>query len=129
MKMPALPEPVCRKSRNPSMPSRSTTTDIVAALVPLIDAREAEMLRAIDTLSLQERAVFVLLGRGLRPKAIGFELAISVKTVETHLARVRAKFAGEGRPPDLVDLSFLARLWVRASRPPEVGGRVGDFPT
>jgi DNA-binding NarL/FixJ family response regulator len=86
------------------------------ALAPLTTDRERSMLAALDTLSTQERAVFVLLGHGQRAKAIGYELAISSKTVETHIARVRAKLApADAAAPDLADLVFLARLWVRAT--------------
>jgi DNA-binding CsgD family transcriptional regulator len=105
-------------------PTNPATARILAALAPLIDAREAAMLTAIDRLSPQERAVFVLIGHGQRAKEVAWELAISAKTVETHLARIRAKLAavGEGEAPDLQQLTFLARLWVRASA-------VGNIPT
>jgi DNA-binding NarL/FixJ family response regulator len=93
----------------------SSTERVVAALSALIDTREAAMLRLLDALSPQERAVFVLLGHGMRVKAVAYELAISAKTVETHLVRIRGKLAGEAPVPDLAELTFLARLWVRAS--------------
>lgn len=93
-------------------------TPLPAPLAALVDPREAAMLARLDTLSPQERAVFVLLGHAMRAKAIAYELAISAKTVETHLARLRVKLAGDDAvPPDLADLSFLARLWVRAGGP------------
>ena len=98
-----------------SSPSPATAR-VIAALGALVDARETRMLRTLDTLSPQERAVFVLLGHGMRTKQVAHELAISAKTVETHLARLRAKLAGDEPPPDMTDLGFLARLWVRASR-------------
>ena len=102
------------------MPDAPPAPDPIADPIPgrlasLIDPREAAMLARLDTLSPQGRAVFVLLGHAMRAKAIAYELAISAKTVETHLARLRVKLAGDDAvPPDLADLSFLARLWVRA---------------
>lgn len=99
-------------------PPLSSTESVIARLAPLIDAREASMLRALDTLSPQERAIFVLLGHGMRAKAVAYELAISAKTVETHLTRTRTKLAQDGQALDLADLAFLARLWVRAERQP-----------
>lgn len=106
----------------PALSPSPSTGRVIAALGALVDAREARMLRALDTLSPQERAVFVLLGHGMRTKQVAHELAISAKTVETHLARLRAKLAGDEAPPDLADLAFLARLWVRASREAGQGG-------
>lgn len=99
-----------------STQATSSTQRAIAALAPLTTDRERTMLAALDSLSTQERAVFVLLGHGQRAKAIGYELAISSKTVETHIARVRAKLVPpDGGGPDLADLVFLARLWVRAT--------------
>jgi DNA-binding CsgD family transcriptional regulator len=96
-------------------PAARAEAQIAAALAPLIDEGEAAVLGRLPLLSNQERAVWALTGRGMRPKAVAWELAISPKTVETHLARLRAKLAG-GDPADLDpgDLAFLARLWVRA---------------
>ncbi len=73
------------------------------------------MLANAERLSNQERAVFVLLGQGMKPKAIGYELAVSVKTVDTHIARIRAKLCS-AKPVPLADLLFLARMWVRAGQ-------------
>lgn len=42
-------------------------------------------------LSERERAVFLLIGRGLGATAIARELSVSVKTVETHQRRIREK--------------------------------------
>jgi DNA-binding NarL/FixJ family response regulator len=56
-----------------------------------------------------------MLGNGLKPKAIGFELAISIKTVETHIVRIRAKLSS-AQPVPLPDLLFIARMWVRAGQ-------------
>lgn len=84
------------------------------ALRLLLTPLELDMLGRAERLSPQERAVFVLLGRGMQAKAVGFELALSVKTVETHIARLRVKIGGD-RPVLLPDLMFLARMWVRAA--------------
>lgn len=84
------------------------------ALAILLSVDELAILARAPALSNQERAVFVLTGRGLKPKAIAADLAISAKTVETYLAQIRSKFGGEGRPITLPDLIFLARMWVRA---------------
>lgn len=88
-------------------------SDRQAALQALLTPEELDLLARADSLSARERAVFVLLGRGHRPKSIAFELAVSPTTVETHVARVRAKLGGE-HPVEFADLVFLARLWVRA---------------
>lgn len=91
------------------------TDAVLAILTPLITLSERAMIERLPLLSNQERAIFALIGRGMRTKEAAFELAISVKTAETHLARLRAKLdTGQG-PPDLSELTFLARLWVRAT--------------
>lgn len=107
-------------------PFARATARIAAALAPLIDDGERAILARLPLLSNQERAVWALMGRGMRPKAIAWELAISPKTAETHLARLRAKLAG-GDPSELDpgDLAFLARLWVRASGEGAGGGGAG----
>lgn len=85
------------------------------ALRTLLTADELDMLGNAEHLSNQERAIFVLLGQGLKPKAIAFELAVSVKTIDTHIIRIRAKLC-RARPVALGDLLFLARMWVRAGQ-------------
>lgn len=89
--------------------------DREAALRALLTEEEIAILARAERLSRQERAVFVLLGEGYRAKAIAFDLALSAKTVETHIARLRAKLGGD-HPLPLADLMFLARMWVRAGR-------------
>ena len=88
-------------------------SDAQAALEALLTPEELDLLARAELLPNRERAVFVLLGQGHRPKSIAYELAISATTVETHIGRVRAKLGGE-QPLELADLVFLARLWVRA---------------
>ena len=85
-----------------------------AALRALLTPAELELLARAERLSNQERAVFVLLGRGVAVKAVAYELALSGKTVETHVARIRQKLRLGAAPLPLPDLLFLARLWVRA---------------
>ncbi len=83
------------------------------ALRALLTEGELEMLTQAERLSNQELAVFVMLGQGLNPKAIGYELAIAATTVDTHIVGIRAKLS-PGRSLPLADLLFLARMWVRA---------------
>ena len=45
----------------------------------------------IDRLTDREREVFTLIGRGLGPRDIARQLTVSVKTVETHQARIKEK--------------------------------------
>jgi DNA-binding NarL/FixJ family response regulator len=45
----------------------------------------------IATLSDRELQIFEMLGHGLRPNKIAKELGIGIKTVETHVGRIRAK--------------------------------------
>jgi DNA-binding NarL/FixJ family response regulator len=84
------------------------------ALTLLLSAQEVEILRTAEVLSNQERAVFVMIGRGLTTKVIAYELALSVKTVETHILRIRRKLARNDEGIAMADLAFLARIWVRA---------------
>jgi DNA-binding NarL/FixJ family response regulator len=86
-----------------------------SALRALLTDGELEMLANAELLSNQERAIFVMLGQGLKPKAIAFELAVSVKTIDTHVSRIRGKLC-RARPVPLADLLFLARMWVRAGQ-------------
>ena len=88
--------------------------DRTAALRALLTPDELARLANAGRLSNQERAVFVLLGQGHATKSVAFELAVSIKTVETHIARLRGKLGG-GAPVALTDLVFLARMWVRAN--------------
>jgi len=104
----------------PEPPPYPPPDPVAATLAPFIDAGEAAVLARLPLLSNQERAVWALTGRGMRAKAVAWELAISPKTAETHLARIRAKLGGEGGPLPADDLAFLARLWVRAGGAPHI---------
>jgi DNA-binding CsgD family transcriptional regulator len=63
----------------------------------------------VASLSDRELRVFELLGCGLRPSEIAKELSISVKTVETHLGRIRSKFSLGSTH----ELARHAVLWVQ----------------
>jgi DNA-binding NarL/FixJ family response regulator len=45
----------------------------------------------VDRLTDREREVFTLIGQGLGPREIARQLTVSVKTVETHQARIKEK--------------------------------------
>jgi len=51
-------------------------------------------------LSPRERQILVAVGNGMPHKAIARQLGISMSTVQTHLERVRNKYAIAGRPID-----------------------------
>ena len=85
------------------------------ALRALLTEGELELLAHAERLSNQELAVFVMLGQGLKPKAISYALAVTASTVDTHIVRIRGKLSPE-RPLPLADLLFLSRMWVRAGR-------------
>ena len=64
----------------------------------------------IQSLSNRELEVFELLGGGLRPAQIAQRLSLSVKTVETHFAHIRAKLGlGTQR-----DLAVRAVQWMQS---------------
>src|SRR6266487_325984 len=52
------------------------------------------------TLSPREREILVAVGNGAPHKAIARQLGITLSTVQTHLERVRYKYASVGRPID-----------------------------
>jgi two-component system, NarL family, response regulator NreC len=68
----------------------------------------------IDELSTREREVFNLVVRGFTNEALSRELIISVKTVETHRARINKKL-GVHSTADLV--RFAARRGLLADNP------------
>ena len=87
--------------------------DRAVALEALLKPDELAVMANAERLSHQERAVFVLLGQGHATKSAAFELALSIKTVDTVIARIRGKLSID-RPLAFHDLVFLARMWVRA---------------
>ncbi len=102
----------------PSDKTPGARIDRAAALALLLSADERAMLERAARLSGQERAVFLLMGAGLKPKAVASDLALSIKTVETIVERIRSKLAPEGgKSIGTGDLAFVARLWSRANDP------------
>lgn len=49
-------------------------------------------------LSAQEQRVLALVARGAKAQAVGYELGITIHTVDDYLRRIRAKYADAGRP-------------------------------
>ena len=86
------------------------------------EARPAEApdgnLRVLDVLSPREREVLDLLLKGWRNRAIGRELCISVKTVDTHRTRINRKLGCTGSP-DLIRFAANNGLLHRSAPPPD----------
>ena len=57
----------------------------------LLEAHDHEGQLPLETLSPREQEIFALVARGFSSEAIGTELRISVKTVETHRAHINRK--------------------------------------
>jgi DNA-binding CsgD family transcriptional regulator len=85
---------------------------LVCALLVLLGAGRRLAAGDLDAfcarheLSVREREVLVLLGRGLRYKQIADELAISLDTVKTHVSRIYRKTSSTGK----TDLFYRIRL-------------------
>jgi DNA-binding NarL/FixJ family response regulator len=62
-------------------------------------------------LSDRELAVFELIGRGRKPSQIAIELRVSVKTVESYCARIKAKLA----LANAAALAQHAKQWIQTS--------------
>jgi len=83
----------------------AVSSDVSAAMVRALQRREgADM---VASLSERERQVLRLLAMGSSAKEVAAHLAISVKTVETHRARLCAKVATHS-------VADLTRLALRA---------------
>ena len=67
-------------------------------------------------LTAREEEVIDLLGQGLRTRAIAQSLKVSVKTVETHLARLRKKL-GARNGAELARIAYGRRLGTGTSGP------------
>ncbi|MCA9495017.1 MAG: response regulator transcription factor [Myxococcales bacterium] len=67
-------------------------------------------------LSNREEEVFDLMGQGLTTRAIADRLHISVKTVETHLARLREKL-GANNKTELSRMAYARRLEPGSGKP------------
>jgi DNA-binding NarL/FixJ family response regulator len=81
--------------------------DVSAAMVRALQRRDSTEGDLVSTLSERERQVLRLLAMGSSAKEVAAQLAISVKTVETHRARLCAKVATHS-------VADLTRLAVRA---------------
>jgi DNA-binding NarL/FixJ family response regulator len=85
----------------------AVSPDVSAAMVRALQRRDAQDGGVVATLSERERQVLRLLAMGSSAKEVAAHLAISVKTVETHRARLCAKVATHS-------VADLTRLAVRA---------------
>ena len=91
-----------------------------ALLDPVVAARLVETLAAegaeepLDRLTSREREVLVLIGRGFPNKRIARELAVSEKTVKTHVGHVLAKL-GVGDRTQAAVVAVRAGLVDRGS--------------
>ena len=56
-----------------------------------VDGVPGKTASPVDILSDRERQIFLMLGQGLTSRAIAEKLMVSVKTVETHRARIKVK--------------------------------------
>ena len=83
------------------------SSDVSAAMVRAIQRRDLTEGDLVAALSERERQVLRLLAMGSSAKEVAAHLAISVKTVETHRARLCAKVATHS-------VADLTRLAVRA---------------
>ncbi len=82
----------------------------------MLSAHEWAILARIVGLSSREAVVFALIGEGHRPKVVAGLLDSSVKTVETHIERIRSRLGGARGPVQGDDLVFLARIWARSRK-------------
>jgi DNA-binding NarL/FixJ family response regulator len=86
----------------------AVSSDVSAAMVRALHRREsADHGDVVAALSERERQVLRLLAQGSSSKEAAAQLSISVKTVETHRARLCAKVATRG-------VADLTRLAMRA---------------
>ncbi|MRG90482.1 response regulator [Polyangium spumosum] len=85
----------------------AVSPDVSAAMVRALQRRDAARGDVLASLSERERQVLRLLAMGSSAKEVAAHLAISVKTVETHRARLCAKVATHS-------VADLTRLAVRA---------------
>jgi len=85
----------------------AVSSDVSAAMVRALQRRDAARGDMLASLSERERQVLRLLAMGSSAKEVAAHLAISVKTVETHRARLCAKVATHS-------VADLTRLAVRA---------------
>ena len=70
--------------------------------------RASEDRPAIERLSNRERHVLTLIGRGLTTREIATQLSLSIKTIESHCAHIKAKLGLRHAR----DLTRAAVTWV-----------------
>ena len=68
--------------------SDDVNKQVLTAFVTAPESRDRPL---VDALSDRERQVFTLLGQGYSSRAIAGQLLLSVKTIETHRARIKLK--------------------------------------
>lgn len=98
---------LCEAIRTVARGRTAVSADVSAAMVRALQRKDAERGDVVSSLSERERQVLRLLAMGSSAKEVAAHLAISVKTVETHRARLCAKVATHS-------VADLTRLAVRA---------------
>ena len=88
-----------------------------------------------ERLTDREREVFALIGRGLATRDIARQLDLSVKTIETHQARIKEKLGLTNAPrvdPGGRDLDAAMRIagrpFTERELPEPVARRTGEIP-
>lgn len=79
---------------------------IVRVYAGMADKRDQSI---VDALSDREREVFILVGQGHSARDIADKLSLSVKTIETHRARIKQKLG----VPTSQKLTAMAAEWLR----------------
>jgi DNA-binding NarL/FixJ family response regulator len=82
--------------------------ELSSALIERLVGRRASPTPTLSQLSDRELQVFDLIGRGSTTREIAEKLEISIKTVETHLLRIRQKLGFKGSK----SLHRAAYTWV-----------------
>lgn len=85
--------------------SDNVKASIISSLGKTVEQHSKQ--NAVYSLSKRERQVFVLIGKGYPCKLIAEKLCLSVKTVETHRSRIKAKLDIE----DSSQLVIFAARW------------------
>lgn len=74
--------------------------------------RQGELSSLVTSLSDRELEVFSLLGRAHTTRQIAAELCLSIKTIETHLSRIKVKLGVES----FNELIVNAALWIDSQK-------------
>lgn len=75
-------------------------------------ARPGELCSLVTSLSDRELEVFSMLGRARTTRQIADELCLSIKTVETHLSRIKVKLGVQS----FNELVVGAALWINSKK-------------